>query len=562
MSGLVVEATTTLPTHEPQRTIGWDVIRWCETFMQSPMGDGTPLSLTVEQARFVAWWYAVDGDGRWLFRRGVLRRSKGWGKDPLGAILALVEMLGPSRVASWDSAGEPVGGPAPQPYVGVAGVSEDQTRNTTGMLDVVAGPELVSRCRLRIGERVSRGVTIAGAKAELRPMTASWRSSEGKRITAVIAGETQHWRGGNGGHEMAAVLGRNLAKAPDGSARMLTITNAHEPGEDSVAERDHEAWQVQRRAGEVDILLDTRFAVVDDRFDVRDKDQMIPALRAAYGDSTWVDFDRLAAEAADPEVHESAVMRFYLNRITAGARRWMDPEAWDAAQSRDPIPDAGDAISVGFDGSRTRDATGIVCTSMATGFQWPAAVWEKDWSDDDWEVPADDVTAVLVRIFSTWVVARMYADPAWWEEDVADWCGRWPQVAAWSMSGGRAVATARAVTAYRGAVSRTECTWGGPAGDVLRRHALNAVERPLQAHQSDDGRLHSIAKSSRRSRDCIDLAVAGVLSWQARLDAIAAGWKPPPKFKAHSSLSAARRRDERRRAEDDSDGNEQSVPLR
>lgn len=548
---VTIEAATTLPDGEPDRTIGWDVIRWCEAFMLSPMADGSPLQLTVEQCRFIAWWYAVDGNGRWIFRRGVLRRAKGWGKDPLAAVLALVEMLGPCRVAGWDSAGEPVGGPASAPLVAVAAVSKAQTLNTTSMLDVVAGPELIARHRLRLGlSGLSRGRTLAGGKAELHPITAAWRSSEGARVTAVLASETQHWRSTNGGHEMAAVLARNLAKIPGGEARMLTITNAHEPGEDSVAERDHEAWLEQVRAREtnpaappVDILLDSREAVIDDRFDVRDRTLMVPALRASYGDSVWVDVERQASEAADPEMSEAHVMRFLLNRITAGARRWMDPAALDAAESYDPIPDAGSAIAVGFDGSRTTDSTAVVCTDMATGFQWVAGVWERDWTLEEWEIDDSEVYECLERIFSTWVVARAYGDPAWWEEDLAVWCGRWEQFAAWEMRGQHAIRAARAVTAYRGAITRNpaECRWGGPDGRILRQHCLNAVERPLTGTRGDDGRLHTIAKTSRKSRKCIDAAVAGTLSWTARLDALAAGWQPPTPLVAHSrSLTRAR----------------------
>lgn len=546
-----IEAATTLPDGEPELTIGWDVIRWCEAFMLSPMADGSPLRLTTEQCKFIAWWYAVDDTGRWLYRRGVLRRAKGWGKDPLAAVLALVEMLGPCRVAGWDSAGEPIGGPAASPLVAVAAVAKAQTINTTSMLDVVAGPDLVARYRLRLGlSGLSRGRTAAGRKAELHPITAAWRSSEGARVTAVLASETQHWRATNGGHEMAAVLARNLAKSPDGAARMLTITNAHEPGEDSVAERDHEAWLAQVRAVElnpdadpVDILLDSREAVVDDRFNVRDRRQMVPALRASYGDSVWVDVERQAAEAADPEMSEAHVLRFLLNRITAGARRWTSPSILDAAESYDPIPDAGTAIAVGFDGSRTTDSTAIVCTSMLTGYQWVAGVWERDWTLDEWEIDDTEVNDCFERIFSTFVVARAYGDPAWWEEDLAVWCGRWDVFAAYEMRGTHAVRAARAVTAYRGALSRTppEARWGGHNGPILRQHCLNAVERPLTGTANDDGRLHTIAKTSRKSRDCIDVAVAAVLSWTARLDAIAAGWKPPIDLVAHSrSLTEAR----------------------
>jgi hypothetical protein len=42
---------------------------------------------------------------------------------------------------------------------------------------------------------------------------------------------------------MAKVIARNATKSRDGAARVLAISNAHEPGEDSDAEHDYEAWQ-------------------------------------------------------------------------------------------------------------------------------------------------------------------------------------------------------------------------------------------------------------------------------------------------------------------------------
>ena len=247
------------------------------------------------------------------------------------------------------------------------------------MLDVVPSPKLRRQHRFRFGERVCRGVTINGTPAELRPVTSSWRSSEGARVTAVIAGETQHWRATNGGHSMAAVLARNLAKAPDGAARSLAITNAHEPGEDSVAERDHDAWlDQQREPAAGDILLDNREAVIDDTFNYLDAEPCIPAVLARYGDATWIDAPRIANDAKDPEMTEGHFLRFFLNRITAGANKWMDPAAWDLAERRGPIPDAGEPIALGFDGSKTEDATALVCTEMTTGFQWVDRIWERD----------------------------------------------------------------------------------------------------------------------------------------------------------------------------------------
>ena len=64
---------------------------------------------------------------------------------------------------------------------------------------------------------------------------------EGNRPTLVIRNETQFWYESNDGHALAGVIEGNVTKIP--GARTLSICNAHIPGEDSVAERDYDAWQ-------------------------------------------------------------------------------------------------------------------------------------------------------------------------------------------------------------------------------------------------------------------------------------------------------------------------------
>lgn len=34
---------------------------------------------TKEQKRFILWWYAIDAQGKFIYRDGVLGRIKGWG---------------------------------------------------------------------------------------------------------------------------------------------------------------------------------------------------------------------------------------------------------------------------------------------------------------------------------------------------------------------------------------------------------------------------------------------------------------------------------------------------
>ncbi|MEU3708999.1 hypothetical protein [Streptomyces catenulae] len=61
----------------PERTLGWQIAGWAAEFLKAE--DGGPWRFTSEQLRFVLWWYAVDEAGRFVYRKGVLQRLKGWG---------------------------------------------------------------------------------------------------------------------------------------------------------------------------------------------------------------------------------------------------------------------------------------------------------------------------------------------------------------------------------------------------------------------------------------------------------------------------------------------------
>lgn len=264
--------------------------------------------------------------------------------------------------------------------------------------------------------------------------------------------------------------------------------------------------------------------IVSDDFSLDDREALVEAMRIAYGDASWVDLGRLAAEHDDPDVSDGEVHRFYLNRVVAGSGQWMDPAVWDAAYDPNFAPEANALISLGFDGSKTRDATGLIATDLRSGAQWPVAVWQRDWLEPAWEVPTHEVHEAVDRVFDEFRVVRFYCDPPYWEDEVAAWCGRWDGVAAaWYTSGRNAVRVARALHAFRSAVADGTATHGGPLEFLYRRHILNAIERRIGGRAGAEDDLVTIGKKTKDSREVIDLAMAGMLSWQARLDAIAAG---------------------------------------
>jgi hypothetical protein len=69
------------PTGWPRLTLFHEVALWCYDNLRQPDGPqaGRPWEFTDQQARIVAWWFAHDEAGRFLYRRGVIRMCKGWG---------------------------------------------------------------------------------------------------------------------------------------------------------------------------------------------------------------------------------------------------------------------------------------------------------------------------------------------------------------------------------------------------------------------------------------------------------------------------------------------------
>src|SRR6185436_18855415 len=107
----------------------------------------------------------------------------------------------------------------------------------------------------------------------------------------------------------------------------------------------------------------------------------------------------------------------WLNRLVKSGSQAFDVELFKTrVEKREPTK--GALITIGFDGSQTDDATGIVATEIATGFQWVAGSWECPPGGADltprWRVPVQDVDDVMRALFKDFEVWRLYADPPFW----------------------------------------------------------------------------------------------------------------------------------------------------
>ena len=189
MIGGIRSIPDTIPSED--RTLGWQVLAWTRAYLLQPDGPnaGGPWVFTPEQARTILRWFSIDERGRFVYRRGVLRKMKGSGKDPWAAALSAAELCGPVRFDGWDANGMPVAVQHPSPWIQAAAVSLDQNQNLMRLLGPMFSPAAYEEYAIDMGKTVvyARGV------GQIEAVTSSPRALEGKRTSLTLMNESQEW---------------------------------------------------------------------------------------------------------------------------------------------------------------------------------------------------------------------------------------------------------------------------------------------------------------------------------------------------------------------------------
>jgi hypothetical protein len=211
--------------------------------------------------------------------------------------------------------------------------------------------------------------------------------------------------------------------------------------------------------------------------------------------------------------------RFFGNQLVAGSGKAFDPAVWDAlAQPKHRVPDDA-LIVIGFDGSKSGDHTAAIACEVETGHQWPLGIWDP--SEHGGEIPRAVVDAVIDAAFARYRVVRMHVDPPYWKDELVAWQGRYGDkvVLPWETYRNRQMGfavrnLAQAIT--DGALSHD-------GSEAFARHVGNCQRKPLNERDDKGQNLWSVQKETPDSPRKIDAAVAAVLSWEARMMAIAGG---------------------------------------
>lgn len=495
----------------PEHTLGWQIAGWCSTFLKGK--DGKPWTFTNEQLRFVLHWYAVDATGEWIHSSGVLQRLKGWGKDPLLAVLCLVELLGPCRFSHWQE-GEPVAIPVFDPIVQVAAVSQDQTLNTMGAVRALITPQLRKTYGLKIDNLLARADE---GRRRLECVTSNPRALEGRRSTFVVQNETHHWLASNNGHSMADTIDGNTTKM-DG--RVISITNAYLPGEDSVAQKIREEWEAVQEGRAVDVGL------LYDSLEAHPKAPLsgplaIEVIRRIRGDAHWLKPERILKSVGRGSIAASRSRRMWLNQIVADEEALHGPETWDPLRKDDAVLSAGDRIVLGFDGGKSSDSTALVAIRIADRCAFLLHLQERPDSaeSEGWVVDRARVQSAIEETFRDYDVVGFFADVALWESYITDWTETYgeellvkashTQPIEWDMRRSQERNT-RAHERLMQAVFDGQLAHDGDLR--LRRHVLNARRRP------NNYGLY-FGKESRDSMRKVDAYAALMLAHEALVKA-------------------------------------------
>jgi phage terminase large subunit-like protein len=364
------------------------------------------------------------------------------------------------------------------------------------------------------------------AAGEAYPLAISPNSADGDLPTWEHIDEPHRWKMQRH-HDMHDTIVENTLKDESADAWVMTTSTAGVPGEDSVEERLLEYAEAIGRGEVADASFFFHRRFCPTTWELETPEQVELAVREARGPAAeWSgDIPRIVNRYFEPGVDKQYWRRVWLNQWLKGARAGFDVQAWrsDANTKPNIAPGKGELIVLGFDGSLSQDATALIATTVHSPHQWPIGIWERPIdAGDAWEIPFDEVDAALEEAMATFDVWRFYGDPYRWREPLDRWRGRWgdKRIVMWNTT--RWKATAHACRRYAVAIEEAAFTHNGD--ETLGRHIANARRRELKGITYEDGTPAWVLTKDRQG-DFIDGAMAGLLSWEARNDAIAAGAK-------------------------------------
>lgn len=470
---------------------------------------------------------SVNMSGRRHFDEVNISLAKGSAKTELMALIALMELHpdAPVRFNGYDP--KAPGGMAPgrsvvSPYIPLLAPTLDQLEDLAfgAAYEIV---QLIDDAGL-FDVNKERIMVQGEADSKIVPWAANPNALDGLKPT--FQGIDEPHRLFSDRHRKSyEVMKNNLPKRYVDDPWQLTCTTAGDPSEPSVA-RDQYRQGLKLAAGEVELprtfFYHRQTSNANALFDTME--QRLTALEEASGPEAFSFRDPIPTAALwdRPGVDKAYLERVWCNRWVQASKSAFDADAFRELGDPSLTIPRGARVTVGFDGAVTHDSTGIVITEVETGIQNVIGLWERPTGDDEkkkgWRVPVGEVEAMMELVFEEFDVLMLFADPPYWTESISRWSGMYP---------GRVVEyfTNQTNKLYYALRDYNEAIDAGAVahnGDErLCQHIANAGKNPLNLYDDEGLQKYRLIKISRERK--YDLAMAAVLSWQARLYVIKKG---------------------------------------
>lgn len=522
---------------EPWPTLGPQVCDFIESHLVYGPGDvaGQPYRITDDFRAQLYRAYEVypqghRAAGRRRFKKCYLEERKGLAKTERAMLVVIVEAHpdGPVRCDGFDAHGHPVGRPVDHPYIPLVSYTVEQTED----LGFNVLRYILENCPL--GEDFDVGLDRVlvlnrrGREAgKIVPLAGSPAARDGARTSFQHFDEPHRMtlpRLINAEITMTENLYKRAAADPWG----LYTSTAGVPGEDSVAERMR-SYAEDVDAGKVDdprLFFFSRFA--PEGMPMETPDDVRTFLEEASGPNvSWSgDIDALVSRWFEPRTDRQYYRRVWGNQWVRSSAQALDVAAFRAGLRAQSSIRPGSMVVAGFDGSKSGDSTALVVTEVATGLQHIAGVWERpEGAPDDWVVPRNQVTAAVQQVADQWKLHKLVADPHKWGPWLDLWSGFLGPKVVQSFDTTKWRQFAYACRAYAAAIADGDVTHTAADAHRFDAHISNVRRRMLQIWEEVDGeqvQLWVFAKDSPGSTNWIDLVVAGALSWEGRMNALAA----------------------------------------
>lgn len=424
-------------------TLGPQVCWWIETYCVHGPGDliGRPVELSNEERAFLFSAYEIKRDDyrpdqwRRRYRHAVYCRRKGLRKSELMTWVSHLEFDGPCRFTGefaeggesneWGYvyvAGEPMARRMISPEIPFLATTEDQTEKLAwGVFKVIlAKSPLAARYKIQTDVIFLDGKEKEEAWCYLiAPTNAD--AADGAKPTFIPREEAHLWTSKEL-KDTAKTVERNLIKRMIADPWMMDATTMYAPGEGSELEDTVAAIT----AGAEGVLFDYLQAPMTLNLD--DKDQWLEAVRIASGDAwSWTNVEAMWNLWKNPRRSQAEFRRFQLNQGVGLEKRPFSGDRWDlfADPSRTPGPSKRAPLVVFLDGSKTRDATAIVCWTVEDRpHLFLAGLWERPDASlrQEWHVPEREVRARIEELMDDYQVALLAGDSdRFWSPQLSAW---------------------------------------------------------------------------------------------------------------------------------------------